>query len=112
MDGKLQKSLYVATAVTVTFVIWFAAHSARKVEIKRYPMTGRVLEVHLDTQMVRVYNDNIPGFMEPMAMDYKLKDQAALATLKKGDRLSAALVTDQKDVWRLEDVVTQSAPPE
>ena len=107
MNGKYQNVLYTAGAIVAAFIIWFAAHSARKVEVKSYPLTGTVVEVHLETHSARVYNDNIAGFMEPMAMDYQVPDPAALNGMKKGDKIRATLATDRKDVWRLENIVLQ-----
>jgi oligoribonuclease (3'-5' exoribonuclease) len=37
-----------------------------------------VVEVYLENHSARVYNDNMPGFMDPMAMDYEVLDDASL----------------------------------
>jgi Cu/Ag efflux protein CusF len=107
VSGKYQNFLFATGAIVVAFVIWFAAHSARKVEVKSYPLTGTLIEVHLETRIARVHNDNMPGFMEPMAMDYQVQAPAALKGMKQGDKIQATLVTDRKDVWRLENIVVQ-----
>ena|SRR5579862_9128080 len=107
MTGKYQNALYAIGAIAVTFVIWFAAHSARKVELKRYPLTGTVIEAHPENHSARIHNDDMPGFMEPMAMDYEVKDDVALAQMKKGDKIQATLVSDHKEVWQLEGIVVQ-----
>jgi Cu/Ag efflux protein CusF len=109
MNSNYQNSLYVVGGVVAAFIIWFAAHSARKVEVKSYPLTGVVREVHLDTHTARIYNDDMPGFMEPMAMDYQVKDAAVLKRLHTGDKIQATLLSDRKDVWQLENVVITSS---
>jgi Cu/Ag efflux protein CusF len=109
MPNKYQNLLYLIGAVAVAFVIWFAAHSARKAEVKSYPLTGTVIEVHPENHSVRVHNDDMPGFMEPMAMDYEVQDEVSLQQMKKGDKIQAMLFSDHKDVWRLEKIVVQAA---
>ena len=107
MSSKYQTSLYAAGAFAAALIMWFAAHSARRIGVKSYPMTGTLVEIHLESHTARVYNDNIPGLMEPMAMDYQVPDPASLHGMKKGDKIRATLATDRKDVWRLENIVVQ-----
>jgi len=109
MSTKYQNLLYAIGAIIAAFVIWFAAHSARKVEVKSYPLTGTVIEVHPENHSARIYNDDMPGFMEPMAMDYEVQDDVSLHQMKKGNKIKATLFSDHKDVWRLEKIVVQAA---
>jgi Cu/Ag efflux protein CusF len=96
--------------VAVVFIVWFASHSARRVEVKRYGMTGTVGQVQPADQMVEVHNDEIPGFMTPMKMDYLVKDTHILAKLKPGDHIKATLVSDGQNTWELQEIViTQAA---
>lgn len=85
-------------------VLTLATACQSKTEIKRYPMTGAVVAVHSDTNTVTVHNDDVPGFMAPMNMDYKLADTKTVETLKSGDKIKATLVIEDHNPAQLEDV--------
>ena len=59
---------------------------------KRYPFTGRVISVDSQAQSALIDGDAIPGFMDPMAMPYKIKPEASLNHLQPGDSVSAEVV--------------------
>lgn len=64
---------------------------------KRFKFTGRVVSISMQDQSALIDGDNIPGFMEPMAMSYKIKPSTILAQLSPGDLISAELVDIQHD---------------
>ena len=51
---------------------------------KRYPFTGRVVSVDSQAQSAIIDGDAIPGFMDAMAMPYKIKPAAAFDHLLPG----------------------------
>ncbi len=104
MPNRLKRSLIVVAAVVAVSVLWFAAHSVRRAETKRYAMTGTVIAVNPQDGTASVHNDDIPGFMRPMRMEYKVVDREALARLKPGDNISATLVGNIQDGWALENI--------
>ena len=59
---------------------------------KRYPFTGRIVSVDSQTQSAIIDGDAIPGFMDAMAMPYKIKPAATLNHLIPGDSVSAEVV--------------------
>ncbi len=59
---------------------------------KRYPFTGRVVSIDIQTQSAVIDGDAIPGFMDAMAMPYKIKPSATLSHLVPGDSISAEVV--------------------
>jgi hypothetical protein len=90
--------------MAIAFILWFGIHSARRVEVKRYPFVGQVVELKPGTRTVRVHNENMPGFMEAMDMDYVVKDSEVLDSLRPGDAIHATLLSDHENVWELENV--------
>jgi protein SCO1/2 len=86
---------------------------------KRYPFTGRVISVDAQAQSALIDGDNIPGFMDAMAMPYRIKPPAMLSKLSPGDSITADLIDIQSmsnnaasDSW-LENVkiTGHSTPP-
>ena len=104
MSRRAKVLIIAGGVVAVALIVWFAAHSAKKLEVKAYPMTGMVIVVHPEAKMARVHNDDMPGFMRPMEMDYQLLDADASATLKPGDTLKATLMSDGHEVWQLKNI--------
>jgi len=59
---------------------------------KRYPFTGRIVSIDTPSQTAIIDGDNIPGFMDPMTMTYKIKPAVTLNHLSPGDSISAEVV--------------------
>jgi len=71
--------------------------------MKRFPFTGRVISIDQGSQSAVIDGDAIPGFMDAMAMTYKIKDAGALKKLSVGDQIAADVVVANEDYW-LENV--------
>lgn len=108
--------MFLAGALFLT-----ACHHA-KTTTKRYPFTGRVISVDSGDQSAIIDGDAIPGFMDAMAMPYKIKPVAMLNQLKPGDAIAAEVIVVQPepknddaapDYWLENVIVTAHAktPP-
>jgi protein SCO1 len=60
---------------------------------KNFTIRGRV--VSTDTTHVTLDGEDVPGFMEAMTMDYKLKDPSVVSELHPGDRITAKVLADR-----------------
>ena len=92
--------------VAISF-FFCSCHSSRTA-VKRYPFTGRVVSIDSQAESAIIAGDAIPGFMDAMAMPYKVKPAATLKHLLPGDFISAEVVVLRKndeapDYW-LENV--------
>jgi len=86
------------------FLLLTACHSRTSPSAaKRYPFTGRVVSVDSQDQSAIIEGEAIPGFMDAMAMVYKVKPPATLSQLAPGDTISAEVVLIAPDYW-LENV--------
>ena len=74
-----------------------SCHRSKASAAKRYPFTGRVVSVDTQAQSAIIDGDTIPGFMDAMAMPYKIKPAAALNHLLPGDSISADVLVVQPD---------------
>jgi len=81
------------TLLLAAVTILSACHS-RPGAAKRYPFTGRVISIDAQSQSAVIDGDNIPGFMDAMAMSYKIKPASALTQLAPGDSISAEVVVE------------------
>jgi len=70
---------------------------------KRYPFTGHVVSIDPQEQSAVIEGEAIPGFMDAMAMAYKIKPSATLNQLIPGDTISAEVVLIAPNYW-LENV--------
>ena len=58
----------------------------------RYPFKGRVVSIDTHAQTALIDADAIPGFMEAMAMSYKVQPPSALSQITANDTISADVV--------------------
>jgi protein SCO1/2 len=74
-----------------------SCHHSKTPSAKRYPFTGRVISIDPQDQSALISGDNIPGFMDPMIMSYKVKPVSSLAQLGPGQVISAEVVVTEPD---------------
>jgi protein SCO1 len=74
---------------------------------KTFNIRGKIIATH-DSQ-VTLDGEDVPGFMEAMTMDYKVKDPTIASELHPGDRITAKVFADNSDQGytniRLDDIV-------
>ncbi len=91
----------ILLALIVTSVFLSACHRAKTSATKRYPFTGRIVSMDNQTSTAVIAGDNIPGFMDPMTMSYKIKEpEPQLATkmaLSPGTSIAAEVVVTETD---------------
>jgi protein SCO1 len=66
--------------------------SASTTPQKTFTIRGKI--VGTDATHVTLDGESVPGFMEPMVMDYALKDSSVVSELHPGDRITATVLTD------------------
>lgn len=66
---------------------------------KRYPITGKVIALNKAEKTATINHDEIPGYMEPMTMEFKVKNEPDLDKMKPGDRISGDLVVTDTSSW-------------
>src|SRR2546423_14787455 len=92
-------------ALVVCFAVLLAGcsrHASGKAQ--RYELKGTVVSVDQRGETITIAHQEIPGYMEAMAMPFKPKDRWVLDQAQPGNRLQATLVVDGLRSW-LEDVV-------
>lgn len=99
--------LSAAVIVLACLIMWLGVRYATNVQAKKYDFNGTVVAIHPETDIVRVHNQNMPGLMAPMDMDYELKDKKMLSTLQPGDVIHATLISDSQGLWQLRDVTVK-----
>lgn len=91
-------SVLVVVAVTAFVVLRYPAKPATM----RHHLTGYVLEVKPELKTITVRNDDMPGVMRAMVMDYPVKGPANLKDIKPGDVIEATMV--MSDTYWLENI--------
>ena len=66
---------------------------------KRYPLTGKVIALNKTEKTATINHDEIPGYMEAMTMEFKVKNDSDLDKMKPGDRISGDLVVTDSSSW-------------
>jgi protein SCO1 len=84
-------------AVILAAAVTLSCHRKQPTTLKRYHFTGRIISIDAQEQSALIDGDNVPGFMDAMAMSYKIKPSSTLSQLSPGDSISAELVQAQPD---------------
>ena len=95
MDLKSYRRIILPLILTLTLLS--ACHRTKTQAQKRYPFTGRVVSIDTQEKAAVIDGDTIAGFMEAMAMSYKIKPPEQLNELKPGDTISADVVVVEPD---------------
>jgi protein SCO1/2 len=77
--------------------------------VKRFLFTGRIISIDQGSQSAVIDGDTIPGFMDAMAMTYKIKEAGELKKLSVGDSIAADVVVAGESYW-LENVKVTGPP--
>lgn len=82
-------------------------------EGKQYPLKGTVVSIDKPNSSLVVNGKAIPGFMDAMAMPYKVKGASELDPLTVGDSITATIIVDKDDYFVREITVTEhsASPP-
>ena len=99
MNNHIRRILLIAL-ILAGALLFSSCHRSRTPAAKRYPFTGRVVSVDTQAQSAIIDGDAIPGFMEAMAMPYKVKPAATLNHLMPGDSISAEVVVQHDSRFR------------
>jgi protein SCO1/2 len=86
---------FLITLILTTAFLFSSCQRSPAPAAKRYPFTGRVVSIDSQSQSAVIDGDPIPGFMDAMAMPYKVKPDSTLNHLTPGDSISAEVVVLQ-----------------
>jgi protein SCO1/2 len=86
---------FLVALILAGTLLTVSCNRSRTTAAKRYPFTGRVVSVDSQAQSAVIDGDAIPGFMDAMAMPYKIKPAATLQHLLPGDSISADVMVLQ-----------------
>ncbi|MBI3696009.1 MAG: SCO family protein [Acidobacteria bacterium] len=76
-----------------------AAASLGGCATRRYPVSGMILQVDKQRQTLLVSHERIPGYMDAMAMPFRVRDAKALELLRPGMRIEFQLVVNNTESW-------------
>jgi protein SCO1/2 len=86
------RRLFLVVLILTGIFVASSCHRSTPPAAKRYPFTGRVVSIDVQGESAVIDGDNIPGFMDAMAMSYKIKPAATLNQLAPGDSIAAEVV--------------------
>jgi protein SCO1/2 len=79
--------------------VYLSAQSSAPSAQRTFDVKGVILEIKSDSSEVIIHNDAISNYMEAMIMPFPLKSPAAVAGLKRGDKVAFQLHVNQDDSW-------------
>jgi len=67
--------------------------------LRQYPMRGAVIRVDPAGHLATIKNEKIEGWMEPMTMEFPVRDQADMDKLRAGDTIRATVFVQGLEYW-------------
>jgi protein SCO1/2 len=86
------RRILLVAIIAVGVLPFSSCNRLKSLTPKRYPFTGRVVSIDTQGESAIIDGDAIPGYMEAMAMPYKVKPASTLSQLRAGDSISADVV--------------------
>ena len=103
-----QRIILVSVLITFTFLAGACSWGDQPPQNeKRYPIKGVVVAVNQQERKATIKHEDIPGYMQGMTMDFKIKNAADLQTMKPGDQITGTLVIDDISSWIEVTAVTE-----
>jgi Cu/Ag efflux protein CusF len=66
---------------------------------QEYQMQGEVISLDPTSQTATVKHGKIEGWMEPMTMEYPIKDKQEFSKLQVGEKIQAKILVQGTDYW-------------
>ena len=103
-----QRIILISVLITFTFLAGACSWGDQPPQNeKRYPIKGVVVAVNQQERTATIKHEDIPGYMQGMTMDFKIKNAADLQTMKPGDQITGTLVIDDISSWIEVTAVTE-----
>jgi Cu/Ag efflux protein CusF len=67
--------------------------------VQEYQMQGEVLRLEPTSQTATIKHGKIEGWMEPMTMEYPIKDKQEFSKLQVGEKVQAKILVQGTDYW-------------
>lgn len=101
----MRKTFFGLVSLAVSFLLAASLALAQPDSNKKsYVFKGTVTDVDTSTNKLVIANENIPGWMTAMTMNYQVDDPAVLKTLKKGDRIEATVYDGDLKLYQVKVV--------
>ena len=68
-------------------------------DTKSYPVTGVVEKIAPDRHTATIHNQDIPGYMDEMTMDFPVQNTNELNGISPGDKITFTLIVVKNDDW-------------
>lgn len=89
----------VKVPLTCVLVLICLTACNRRTGTSVYVVEGTVERMYPGEPRVQIAHDHIPGYMEPMTMDFEAKTPTALLGLQPGDRVRFNLIVTREKGW-------------
>jgi protein SCO1/2 len=100
------------TAFSLALALLVGACGGSSSDRREYTLNGQILSIAPDHKSAEIKHDAIKGFMAPMTMPYKARDEKEYANLAPGDLITATLVIVSNDGYLQNVKKVGSAPLE
>jgi len=70
-----------------------------KEPLQTYQLTGEIVSMDAETQVITIKHEEIKGWMDAMTMPFPIKEKAEFEKLKPGAKITADVNVQGNDFW-------------
>jgi Cu/Ag efflux protein CusF len=89
-----------AAALLGCFLLLLAASGcSHKEQPRQFPFRGTVVSIDPNAKVASIHNEDVPGWMTAMTMEYPIENAAEFQSLHPGDNITATVNVTSDRYW-------------
>jgi Cu/Ag efflux protein CusF len=81
------------------FMLLFGSGCSHKEQPRQFPFRGTVVNIDSTAKVASIHNEDVPGWMTAMTMEYPIENAADFQSLHAGDAITATLNVTTDRYW-------------
>lgn len=80
-------------------VLVIAAGCSHREQARQFPFRGTVVAIDPNAKVASIHNEDVPGWMTAMTMEYPIENAAEFQSLHPGDKIEATVNVTPDRYW-------------
>jgi Cu/Ag efflux protein CusF len=85
--------------VLVFCFLLFATGCSHREQARQFPFRGDVVAIDPNAKVASIHNEDVPGWMTAMTMEYPIENAAEFQSLHPGDKIEATVNVTPDRYW-------------
>lgn len=77
----------------------FASACSHREQARQFPFRGTVVAIDPNAKVASIHNEDVPGWMTAMTMEYPIENKAEFQSLHPGEKIQATVNVTTDRYW-------------